>query len=84
MDNDDIVLAHRYCTNNKKELQKDKKCGCFYCLKIYNPKKIFNWIMEGNGTALCPFCGIDSVIGESSGYPIETDFLQKMKEYWFG
>jgi len=83
MDKNDFILAHKYCTNNKTELLKDKKCGCFYCLKIFEPTEICRWLNEGNGTAVCPFCGIDSVIGESSGFPIEIDFLQGMKEYWF-
>ena len=34
--------------------------------------------------AICPYCGMDSVIGESSGYPITKEFLQKMQEHWFG
>jgi acetone carboxylase gamma subunit len=35
-------------------------------------------------TALCPECGIDSVIGDASGYPITEAFLGKMKTFWFG
>jgi hypothetical protein len=34
-------------------------------------------------TARCPRCGIDSVIGSASGYPITREFLQTMKSYWF-
>ncbi len=41
------------------------------------------WEYMEEQTALCPFCNIDSLIGESSGYPITKDFLIKMKEYWF-
>lgn len=82
----DIVSAHRFCTNNKPALQKDKICGCFYCLKIYSPAEISEYIeagSDGQGTALCPYCGIDSVIGESSDFPMTEDFLRKMKQYWF-
>ena len=28
-------------------------------------------------------CDIDSVIGDSSGFPITKEFLKKMNEYWF-
>ena len=79
----DVIAAHNYCTNNKDHLQKDSKCGCFYCLKIFDPREIKEWINEGHGTALCPYCGIDSVIGEHSGYPITHEFLKKMYENWF-
>lgn len=67
----------------KKELMKDKKCGCFSCLRIFHPGEIKFWIKDKKGTAMCPYCGIDSVIGESSGYHITKEFLTKMKEYWF-
>jgi len=32
---------------------------------------------------MCPECGIDSVIGSDSGYPITRDFLKRMCDYWF-
>jgi hypothetical protein len=34
-------------------------------------------------SAMCPKCGIDSVIGSRSGYPITIEFLGRMKERWF-
>lgn len=61
----------------------DQRCGCFYCLKIFHPNEIIEWIDEPGKTALCPFCEIDSVIGESSGFPITVEFLQQMQQYWF-
>lgn len=79
-----VIEAHRYCTSNKQMLRKDNLCGCFYCLNVFSPEEIKDWIKDKNGyTALCPRCGIDSVIGESSGYPITEDFLKEMNEYWF-
>lgn len=83
MNSNDIIAAHEFCSNHKKELQKDKLCGCFHCLKIFVPVEIEDWIPDPKGTARCPYCGIDSVIGEYSGFPITKDFLSKMKEYWF-
>ncbi len=83
MDNNKILAAHKFCANNREKLQKDEKCGCFYCLKIFSPSEITDWIPDTDGTARCPYCGIDSVIGEHSGFPITTEFLVKMREYWF-
>ena len=79
----DIIAAHECCTNNKEILQKDSVCGCFHCLEIFSPTKITAWIEEDLGTVLCPYCGIDSVIGEHSGYPITKEFLTQMQKYWF-
>lgn len=78
-----LLSAHTFSSNNKPMLEKDTVCGCFYCLKIFNPREISEWISNSRGTAICPYCGIDSVIGESSNYPITTEFLQAMKTYWF-
>jgi hypothetical protein len=35
------------------------------------------------GTALCPYCGSDSVLGDKSGFPVDADFLVRMSEAWF-
>lgn len=79
----DYIKAHEYSSNHKEQLLNDKKCGCFYCLRIFNANEIEDWIEDNSGTAICPYCGIDSVIGESSGYPITKEFMEKMREYWF-
>ncbi|MBE6654147.1 MAG: cytoplasmic protein [Ruminococcaceae bacterium] len=73
--------AHKYSSNHKEQLLHDNVCGCFHCLNIFSPEKITNWL--GEKTAVCPYCGIDAVIGESSGSPITKEFLEKMKKYWF-
>ena len=83
MDNNRIIEAQKYSSNHKKELKKDNLCGCFYCLKMFNPIEIKQWIKDKSETAICPYCGIDSIIGESSGYPITKEFLEKKKNYWF-
>ncbi len=79
---DDIIKAHEYSSHHKKALLKDKICGCFFCLKIFSPKEIVDWI-DKDDTALCPHCSIDAVIGESSGFPITEEFLEKMRDCWF-
>ena len=78
-----IIEAHKFSSNHKKALLNDHKCGCFFCLEIFDPKEITNWIDDTEGTAVCPYCKVDSVIGESSGYPITKEFLSKMNLYWF-
>ena len=77
-----ILLAHKYSTNHRKELENSNLCGCFYCLEIFPPSEITTWIDEGT-TALCPYCSIDSVIGSASGHSITKVFLSDMCRYWF-
>lgn len=80
---DELRDAHEHCTRNRDALSRSKTCGCFYCQNIYSPDEITEWLNEGCGTALCPHCGVDSVIGEASGYPVTKEFLGEMHEYWF-
>lgn len=78
-----VIAAHSFSINNEPMLRRDKRCGCFYCLRVFDSSEIAEWIEDKSGTALCPHCGIDSVIGESSGYPLTREFLQQMNRYWF-
>jgi len=83
----DHIAAHKHSSGHPDELQNSDVCGCFYCLEIYNPIEILDWVDEDESgvgqCALCPRCGIDAVIGSASGYPITKEFLQKMHDYWF-
>ena len=79
----DLNLAHEHCTGNKVEIENSTICGCFYCLKTFDKSQIENWLNEKDGTALCPFCSVDSVIGDKSGFPITKEFLEEMKAFWF-
>lgn len=86
---EDIIKAHSHCNYNRVEIERSETCGCFYCLRVYTPDKVDEWLGEisrdkNEQTALCPFCDIDSVVGSASGFPITPVFLQRMKAYWFG
>ncbi|WP_230499206.1 cytoplasmic protein [Sutcliffiella rhizosphaerae] len=77
-----LQSAHRFSSNHREHLKKDNRCGCFYCLEVYHPTEIVEWI-DDEDTAICPKCGTDAVIGESSGLSITPLFLKEMKNYWF-
>jgi len=79
----DYIEAHKFSSGNREQLLRDERCGCFYCLAVFSPREIERWLKEGPGTAVCPHCGIDAVIGEGSGFPVTREFLEKMKGQWF-
>lgn len=82
----DHIRAHRHSIRHRDEVLASDVCGCFYCLAIFEPTQIDRWIDQADGvgqTALCPECGIDSVVGSASGYPVTKAFLQAMHEHWF-
>ncbi len=73
-------------SGSRQKILKSKQCGCYYCLKQFYFTQIDQWLDEDeNGigqTAVCPFCWIDSVIGDST-VNITEKFLKDMREYWF-
>ncbi len=79
----DYIGAHKFSINNQRMLEKDTVCGCFYCLKIFDPKEITAWLKDTSGTAVCPYCDTDSIIGAHTGSPITREFLEKMHQHWF-
>jgi hypothetical protein len=80
---DILDAAHKHSSCHRDELDRSAVCGCFYCCETCAPAEIEDWC-DDEDTALCPTCGIDSVIGSASGYPVaEQPFLKSMHERWF-
>lgn len=69
---------------HRAEIEASDKCGCFYCLRIFTvaDHPSAEWV-DDDSTLLCPFCGIDSVIGSASGHSITGPFLAEMRKHWF-
>lgn len=82
----DYIVAHKHSIFHRDEITTSERCGCFYCLTIFVPKMIEEWTDTDDSrgdTALCPHCGIDSIIGSQSGYTITVEFLKRMHDHWF-
>jgi len=84
---DELKIAHKFSIRNQASVQDSVLCGCFYCLEIYSPAILTEADLraenDGMKTYWCPHCGIDSVIGNQSGFPITPEFLTKMYSYYF-
>jgi len=86
--------AHRLAVTNRQTVLASNECGCFHCEAIFPSTSIDEWIEESQGdyseapdpfTALCPECGIDSVLGDACPYPAtDPEFLHAMHLHWFG
>ena len=80
-----LEQAHNSSSSHKEEILNGNLCGCFYCMQTFLPSEIEEWFEENieNGeTAVCPKCGIDSVL--SSEFPItDKNFLEEMNKLWF-
>lgn len=75
---------HKKSFKNFEAVRQSKMCGCFSCKKIFNANKVIDFVTERDGqkTALCPYCGIDSVI-QDSNIQITPELLNKMNREWF-
>jgi hypothetical protein len=90
----DIIDAHAHSAKHGEELKRSATAGCFYCCAVFPVTEIEDWITEPDGdlveepgddsTVLCPKCGIDSVIGDASGFSAtDKQFLKEMNGFWF-
>lgn len=82
-----LKAAHTKSIRHRDEVLASKTCGCFYCQTVFASEKIEDWCDDqwhpDGATALCPLCGIDSVIGDASGYDLTPEFLADMYKHWF-
>jgi hypothetical protein len=85
---EELKAAHKHCGRNRDAIRQSVRCGCFYCLAIYPAGAVEEYTysdatLTNKGDALCPKCGIDSVIPDASGYALNDAFLSAMYDYWF-
>ena len=77
-------LLHRHTHGNRAELEASEACGCLACERIYFPDEVERWISDAAGeSAVCPYCGIDAVVGSASGIPITPGVLARSHARWF-
>lgn len=79
---EDLISMHRSSIHNRTIIDKSDLCGCFYCLKYFTGSDIREWC-DGGDTAICIYCGVDSVIGSASGYSLSSESLTNMNKRWF-
>jgi hypothetical protein len=77
-----LWTAHEHSSQHRREVLTSENCGCSYCEETFTPSEIGEWIDEDQ-TAMCPRCGIDSVIGSASGISLTPEFLHEMHQHWF-
>lgn len=74
---------------NRQLLEASEFCGCYYCCKIFKADSITEWVKEkrsgGGFTALCPHCGIDSVIPQNTQAlsELNTKLLKSLQQKFF-
>ena len=77
-----LAEAQKHASRHRVELEASARCGCFFCFRVFPPTSIKAWI-DAKQTALCPACGVDSVIGSASAHRIDDAFLRRMHGQFF-
>lgn len=84
-----LTRAHAVASHNRAEIEGSVWCACFQCVSWFPAGNIDKWTDHGE-TAMCPHCGIDAVIPDTSGWLKQGElrewlvFLTRMQQRWFG
>ena len=68
---------------NEEILKNATKCGCYCCCAIFSPSEIKEWADFSPRTAICPYCGTDSVLDADAFTPFTERNLRKIRELMF-
>lgn len=79
-----LQKIHEGSFGNYHQIKTSRFCGCFYCQRIFPTKLVTDCIQDPEPTALCPFCGIDALLGASDGPTIDLPLLEDLHKYAFG
>ncbi len=73
-----VEMATKLSFYNRHSIQRAEKCGCYFCIRVFDSKEVVEWRDNGN-TAVCPNCEVDAVL------PNVTDekFLIQAAERFF-
>ncbi len=72
--------------SNDREILNSDTCSCVFCRQTYSARDISDWIRNPDGTlnAVCPICGMDTVIGDRKQGRIDHDDLKEINLRFFG
>ena len=80
-----LAALAKHSSNNEIEILHSKDCSCYFCRQTYSAREVNDWINDERGvTAICPVCGMDSVIGDACGTPIDKVLLKELNLAFYG
>lgn len=77
-----VLAAPDMAKNNRTSLAKAGKAACYGCCETFPAHKVTEWT-DGQQTAVCPLCGVDSVIPVTPELALTPEVLQEMNQFWF-
>jgi hypothetical protein len=80
---DELAIHHKRSFANEPLLKTAKDCGCFSCLEHCDPDDVDLWDDSPANTAVCPHCGIDSIITEHETDRVDDELLKCLQARYF-
>ena len=77
-----LKKLHAYSSHNRALVEGARQCHCFYCRATVDASEVVDYTDNGQ-TAICPKCGIDSILPDSIEDTLNADTIAEMNEYWF-
>ncbi len=81
-----LPTIHKLCIRNRDALKTSTLCGCFYCRDIFPASTVTTFCQERDQssptTALCPHCGVDSILPDSA-ITLTPALLNAMHDAYF-
>lgn len=63
-----LYITHKRSFHNEQEIKRSVSCICFHCERWFYSRQVTKWCDNdnvGNRTARCPYCDVDSVLGDA-------------------
>ena len=74
----EILEAGKSAYLNRPAIEAAEVATCYGCERVVLPSSVKNWT-DGGQTAICPHCGVDSVLPFNK----PQSWLHLAHEYWF-
>lgn len=75
-------LIHSHTALHREEIENSSLCWCISCERNFPPSEIDEWI-DNDETAICPYCYIDAVVGDASGFELTPQLIHRLNKIWF-
>ncbi len=71
--------------DNEVQILHSKTCSCLFCRQTYDARLVHDWVNDEQGiSAICPECGMDAVVGDNNGEPMDKALLKELNLAFYG
>jgi NAD-dependent SIR2 family protein deacetylase len=77
-----LQRIYQHSRLNQQFMVPGAACRCFHCLQEFPTEEVSRWT-DGGKTALCPRCGIDSVLSNNAD-ELTDALIRRLQAIYFG